>query len=74
MRLFFRLIKWNKSLRLRRKLVVLSTVQINLTDNVPLFTYLTIEKEGFKTFPDVTLMTALDTVKYSYITLTQGSQ
>ena len=26
-------------------------VQIYLTDNVPLFTYLTIEKEGFKTFP-----------------------
>ena len=53
---------------------MLSTVQINLTDNVPLFTYLTIEKEGFETFPDVTLMTALDTVKYSYTTLTQSSQ
>ena len=26
-------------------------VQIYLTDNVPLFTYLAIEKEGFKTFP-----------------------
>ena len=35
-------------------------VQINLTDNVSLFTYLTIEKEGVKTFPDVTLMKALD--------------
>ena len=74
LRLFFRLIKSNKSLSLRRKLVVLSTVQISLTDNVPLFTYLTIGKEGFKTFPDVTLMTALDTVKYSYTTLTQSSQ
>ena len=51
LRLFFRLIKSNKSLRLRRKLVVLSTVQINHTDSVLLFTYLTIEKEGFKTFP-----------------------
>ena len=74
LRLFFCLIKSNKTLRLRRKLVVLSTVQINVTDNVPLFTYLTIEKEGFKTFPNVTLMTALDTVKRSYTTLTQSSQ
>ena len=49
-------------------------MQISLTDNVPLFTYLTIEKEGFKTFPDVTLMTTLDTVKYSYTTVTQSSQ
>ena len=40
-------------------------VQINLTDNVPLFTYLTIEKEGFKTFPAVTLMTALDPIGFS---------
>lgn len=63
--LFFLLIKSNKSLRLRRKSVVLSMVQINLTDNVPLFTYLTIEKEGFKTFPDVTLMTASDPIGLS---------
>ena len=40
-------------------------VQINLTDDVPLFTYLTIEKEGFKRFPGVTLMTALDPIGLS---------
>ena len=43
-------------------------VQINLTDNVPLLTYLTVEKDGFKTFPYVTLMTALDPIGLSPLT------